>query len=164
MGPPLNTKMTRVLFLTFSPDGTQFAAASSNGYVCLFDADSHRLLASYSKDCINNLSPIVFSSDGKQLMTVSIEGTSHAWDAPTGQNFSTSQASQTSLLDSSGSALRGADEKPNLQFFPVDKAEFGYWAYIEGSFIWRDRTGLISVMDMSDIEQKWKSSLGEQIM
>ncbi|KIM86608.1 hypothetical protein PILCRDRAFT_309458 [Piloderma croceum F 1598] len=150
----LKSTTAETISLTSSPNGRQFAAASLDGSVHLWDADSHKLIASYGMDCINEMSSIIFSSDGKQLMTFSIDGTAHIWDATSGRLLESSQP----LKKPSSIVLHSEGDKPHLRWFPVDNPDFGHWAYIDSTLIRRDRDGLLTIMDMSDIEREWNPS------
>ena len=146
---------SQIISLTSSPSRSQFAAASSDGTVYLWDADSHGLLASYNKECVNNMSSIIFLSDEKQLITFSIDGTAHIWDATSGKSLENPQVSSTSLP----TVLHGKSDKTLVWWFPVDNPNFDHWVYINSTLMRRNRDGLMSVLDVGDMEQRWSSSL-----
>jgi WD40 repeat protein len=143
--------MPDIISLTSSPNGTRFAAASSDGSINLWDAFSHNLLASYTNCFVNRMSSIIFSADAESLMTFSIDGTSHIWDASSGKPIKISQPSHMSPP----TAHRGECDKTLLRWFPVKNTDFGHWAYIDNTLIRRDRNGLMIILDMSIIKETW---------
>jgi WD40 repeat protein len=159
IGSPVKGDIRGVISLAFSPDGCQFAAASSDSTICLWNMESQKLIGSYHKDCINKMSLISFSSDGRQLMTSSIDGTIHTWNATSGKPINAPKSSSMSPLVNSkplafskehGWCHEESDEAL-LRWYPVDNPDFGHWTYIDGKLIRRDKTGLTTIMDMSEV-------------
>jgi len=141
--------------LAFSPDGSRIAAAASSGAVCLLNPHGQRDFKTYYKEYVNNLTSISFSHDGNQLILVSIDGTTHMWNAITGQSVQPVQPSQ-----SSGSVSPGNNKHCILQQkvydedsskYPLwlvrDNTDFGHWVSFHGKIIRRDRIGLTSIFD-----------------
>jgi WD40 repeat protein len=170
IGSPLKGDITGVISLAFSPDWFRFAAASLDNTICLWETESHNRLASYRNDCIKNMSFITFSSDGRHLTTSSIDGTTHTWDATNKQPISTSKLFDITSSESSKPLAFTIEqgwrhEEPDqalLLWFSVDNPDFGHWAYIHNKLIRTDRSGLTTIMDMSEVERKWKTSLDGQ--
>jgi WD40 repeat protein len=170
IGLPLQCGIKGVISLAISPDGSQFAAASSDSTVCLWETESRRLLTSYKKEYINEMSFITFSSDGRHLMTSSIDGTAYTWNAIDGQPIKTPKSSDNSFLDASKALVvstqrgRGSkeDDETFLRCYPTENPDFGHWAYIDNTLIRRDKTGLTTIMDMSEVLRKWQGRFGEQ--
>jgi WD40 repeat protein len=102
---------------------------------------------------------ITFSPDGGYLMTCSIDGTTHTWHATNGNPVNTPESSGISVSDNNMTLAfnmeRGwcSEEIDNalLQWFPVNNADFGYWAYIDGKLVKRDKTGLTTIMDVREV-------------
>jgi WD40 repeat protein len=161
---PLKCNLKEFVSLAFSPDGSRLAAASVDGNVCLWDSESHNLLASYPTNFINRMSSIAFSSDGGHLISSSIDGATHTWKATNGKSIDThkSSAVHLNLSDSKEHVAFNAEhgwfckdiDKAPLQWFPMDNPDFGYWAYMDGRLIRRDRAGLTTIMDVGEVQHK----------
>jgi len=74
----------------FSPDGKQFAAAGNNGRITLWNAAT-RQPTPIGLGYANELHGLVFSSDGRRLITVgtSARGIVKVWDVATGRDVAT---------------------------------------------------------------------------
>jgi WD40 repeat protein len=154
---PLKCNIKEFISLAFSPDGSRLAAASVDGNVCLWDSESHNLLASYPTNYIDRMSSITFSSDGKYMISSSINGVTHTWNATNGKSINTHKSSAILLSDSNEHAAfnanhgwfcKDADGAP-LQWFPMDNPDLGYWAYMDERLIRRDRAGVTTIMNAS---------------
>jgi WD40 repeat protein len=172
IGSPLECNLKEVVSLAFSPDGSQFAGAVSDGTIRLWDTNNHSLIASYSKDCINSMSFITFSPESGHLMAFSIDGTAHVWNAVDGQPLiRTAKSSDISLFDTTDALMfnseRGwCNEEADdnfLRWFSVDDPNFGHWAYIDRTFIRRDKTGLTTIMDMDGVHLQLYDDLDKRI-
>lgn len=76
----------RVMTMTFSPDGSILAAASSKGDVSLFDSGTlalKRVLRGHQF----RVWRVSFSQDGKLIATASFDNTAKVWDAKTGREI-----------------------------------------------------------------------------
>jgi WD40 repeat protein len=162
VGPPLSGDTKRVISLAISPGGNQFAAALSDSTIRLWETDSQRLLASYRKDCINKTSHITFSSDGRHLMTCTIDGMSHSWNATNGQPINSPGLYGVPLPDDckpltfSMKRVRNCEEPDNalLQWFPKENPHFGHLAYFNCTLIRRDINGMTAIIDMREAMRK----------
>ena len=73
------------VFVALSPDGRRLAVATSGQTIQLWDKSSGRVLLTMDHD--NSLSGVVFSSDGKRILTGSEEGSAWVWDAISGEQL-----------------------------------------------------------------------------
>jgi len=76
----------RINDISFSPDGTKFAVATSIG-IWIYSADSGKELSLLTGHEIEVMSA-VFSSDGHTLISVDSNGESRRWNAATGEQLS----------------------------------------------------------------------------
>ena len=158
-----------IISLAFSPDGSVFAAAASDGTLCLWAAETQRCIASYHIEHFSKMTTIGFSVDGRQLTAVSIDGATQTWDAASGKTVGASP--RTVLFDSSRSLVfslergwyTGNTEMDNtlLRVFPVEKPDFGHWAYINDKLIRSDRNGSTIITDMSENLRQWHEHLAD---
>ena len=164
IGFPLkDINLKGIIALAFSPDECRFATASLDGTIHLWDRESFKLLASYRKDHVHKMTPLAFSSDGTLLTSFSIDGTNYTWNAASGMPIETTQTSSISLVDDSNAIAfnmeqgwyHGEPDRAQLRWFPVDNADFGFWAYIDGKMIHRDKTGFMTVTDMNEALKTW---------
>jgi hypothetical protein len=113
------------------------------------------------------MSLISFSSESGQLMTFSIDGTTHTWNAANGKPINALKSSGMSLLVNGKPLAFNMEqgwchEEPSntlLQVYPVDDPNFGHWAYIDKKLIRKDKAGMTTIIDMSKVQQKWEASL-----
>jgi len=100
---------------------------------------------------------ITFSPDGRQLVSSSIDGTTHTWNATNGKTINMSKSLAVSFKSGSSRSFAFSMERgwcqedaddALLRWYPVDNPDFGQWAYIDNKIIRRDKSGLITIKDI----------------
>ncbi len=69
--------------VAFSPDGTTFATGNNDNYASVMNMEGKEIFKLTGHD--NYVSPIKYSSDGKFIVTGSVDHTAKLWDAKNGQ-------------------------------------------------------------------------------
>ncbi|XP_044758553.1 actin-interacting protein 1 isoform X2 [Coccinella septempunctata] len=94
-GPPFKFKMTKqdhsrfVQAVKYSPSGNHFASAGFDGKVFIYDGNSSELVGEVGSPAHSGgVYGVVWSPDGKQLLTASGDKTSRLWDVETRQMVS----------------------------------------------------------------------------
>ena len=70
----------------FSPDGLRLAAAARDGRIIVWSIAEKRELARFEAN-VQGISSVAFSPDGRLLLSTSIVGAAHLWDASTGGRY-----------------------------------------------------------------------------
>lgn len=64
----------------FSPDGSMIAVGNSDGIASVWDAGTHKRLATFGVPGLSALESVAFSPDGSKLVTAYGDGTARIWD------------------------------------------------------------------------------------
>ena len=132
----------QITSLVFSPDGHTLATGSTNGQICLWDAQTAELRNTFIEHT-ETISSLVFSPDGHTLATGNKDGTVQLWSVDTGELLITFKEQIWELVfNPNGSAL--AVSLGRLSFEHPDTESIGLWNVHTGNYVSIFHTSMIS--------------------
>lgn len=112
-----------VRFIDFSPDGSLVATANFDNTNRIYDATSHRLLASGNSSSgghSGGVNALAFSRDGKHLATAGLDKTARVWDVAEGSASPGPARGRRQWSWGSGSCARGCPGGVRRRLKPVN--------------------------------------------
>ena len=134
--------MGSITSLVFSPDGHTLATGSTNGQICLWDAQTAELRNTFIEHT-KTISSLVFSPDGHTLATRNKDGTVQLWNVDTGELLTTFKEQIWELVfnpDSSALAVSLGE----ISFEHPDTQSIGLWNLHAGNYLSIFVTSMIS--------------------